>query len=404
MIRKRLYLVITFFCISLTACAKPKVNVFTGAMQTQLYFPLLKGHKIGVVANQTSTIRRTHLIDTLKSSGFDVRCVFAPEHGFRGNKSAGEKFSDSVDAESGIKIVSLYGSKHGPSKEDLKDIDLLVFDIQDVGVRFFTYISTLQYCMEACAEFKIPLIVLDRPNPHGFYVDGPVLEKKYSSFVGMQEIPVVYGMTIGEYAKMLNGEGWLKKSVKCDLKVIPCANYTHRTEYVLPIPPSPNLPDMDAIYWYPSICFLEGVRASLGRGTEKPFRYIGYPGFNNENDSSFIAKTISFTPKNIPGIAVHPPFEDTLCMGYDLSGGGRGILGLKNPGLYFPPLYQFYKLSPDKENFFTPFFEKLAGTDQLRKQIIEGKSLREIHESWQPGIREFKKIRKKYLLYTDFEY
>jgi uncharacterized protein YbbC (DUF1343 family) len=396
---RRILVLVTIICLAFNACAKPIVNVITGAMQTQIYFPQLKGHRIGVVANQTSTIGRVHLVDSLKGAGFDIRCVFAPEHGFRGNKSAGEDVTDGIDPRSGIKVISLYGSKRKPSKEDLAGIDLLVFDIQDVGVRFYTYIGTLQYCMEACAEYKIPLIVLDRPNPNGFYVDGPVLDEKYRSFIGMQEIPVVYGMTMGEYAEMLNGEGWLSKSAKCNLTVVPMSSYFHRTEYILPIPPSPNLPDMDAVYWYSSTCFLEGVRASLGRGTEKPFRYIGYPGLDTTGDS--LGRKISFTPKNIPGIAVQPPYQDTLCTGYDLS--GKGYSFIRRQKIDLKPLLTLYSKSPDKEHFFIPFFENLAGTDKLRKQIKDGLTEDQIRESWKPGIEAFKKIRKKYLLYPDFE-
>ncbi len=377
----------------LSVFAKPKTTVLPGAFQTDMYFPMIKGKTIGIVANQTSFIGRKHLVDSLLSSGFKIKCVFAPEHGFRGNKGAGEEIGNNVDSLTGLPIVSLYGKHLGPDSNNLKGIDLMLFDIQDVGVRFYTYISTLQYVMESCADYNIPLIILDRPNPNGFYIDGPVLETKYTSFVGMQRVPVVYGMTIGEYAQMINGEKWLRQKQKCNLKVIPVRNYFHSTKYRLPIPPSPNLPDLDAIYLYPSICFFEGTAISLGRGTEKPFRLIGYPG----NDSGNVA----FKPQAILGVAPNPPYRDTLCSGLDLSGEGNRLIVEKKIQLKW--LIDIYRFYPDKERFFNNFFDKLAGTSQLRKQIINKKTEAEIRKSWKKGIQKFKEIRKKYLIYVDFE-
>ena len=392
---KTLYLIYLLLIFSTNGVVSAKHNpeIQPAANLTNLYFPQLRDKVLAVVANQTSCIGSVHLVDSLKASGFQIKCVFAPEHGFRGNQGAGEHVANAMDEQTGIPIISLYGQRMKPTKADLKDVDIVIFDIQDVGVRFYTYISTLQYIMEACAEYDKKLLLLDRPNPHGFYVDGPVLEKKYSSFVGMQSVPVVYGMTIGEYAGMLNGEGWLNDRKKCDLNVIPVKNYEHRSKYRLPIQPSPNLPDMNSIYLYPSICFFEGTNVSLGRGTDKPFQLIGYP--KNPNGG------VEFIPNSIPGVAPNPPFRNELCKGIDVSGEARriydsGRLELK----YLLALYAEY---PDKEEFFTNFFDKLAGTSTLRNQITENKSADEIRSSWKESINRFKKIRKKYLLYKDFE-
>ena len=379
--------------IALSVFGKPKTTILPGAFQTDDYFPMLKGKTIGIVANQTSTIGRKHLVDSLLKSGFTIKCVFAPEHGFRGNNGAGEEIKNNVDSLTGIPIVSLYGKHLGPDSNELKGIDLMIFDIQDVGVRFYTYISTLQYVMESCAKHNIPLIILDRPNPNGFYIDGPILETNYASFIGMQPIPVVYGMTIGEYAKMINGEKWLRNKKQCNLKVIPVRNYYHSTKYRLPIPPSPNLPDLDAIYLYPSICFFEGTVVSLGRGTNKPFRLIGFP--------SNVSGNITFKPEVILGVAPNPPYRDTVCSGFDLSGEGIKLIGEKKIQLKW--LMDMYSTYPDKEKFFTDFFDKLAGNSVLRKQILHQKSEAEIRKSWEKGIQNFKGIRKKYLIYVDFE-
>ena len=363
-----------------------------GAERMEAYLPLIKGKRIAIVANQTSRIGTTHLVDSLYKLGIKIKSVFAPEHGFRGEQGAGEKISNGVDAKTGIRIISLYGKHLKPTKADLEGTDVILFDIQDVGARFYTYISTLQYVMEACAEQNKLLIILDRPNPNGFYVDGPVLDTAYRSFVGMNSIPVVHGMTIGEYAKMLNGEKWLKRKKMCSLKVIKVQGYTHKDLYQLPVRPSPNLPNMTAVYLYPSLCFFEGTRVSLGRGTELPFQCIGYPGFKGGN--------FEFTPKDLPGIALNPPYKDSLCQGLDLRSATRDSVFTR---LNLQWLIQFYASYPEKEAFFIPFFEKLAGTALLRKQIESGKNEDVIRKSWMQKLVQFKAVRKKYLLYPDFE-
>ncbi len=369
-------------------------GLMTGAEQVNDYLPLLKGKSITVVANQTSMIRSKHLVDSLVAMKVKIKCVFAPEHGFRGNFSDGAKVATQVDKTTGLLIVSLYDKHRKPTAEDLKDVDVVVFDIQDVGVRFYTYIGTLQYVMEACAENNKKLIVLDRPNPNGFYVDGPVLDKKFSSFVGMQPVPVVYGLTIGEYATMLNGEHWLDKSVHCDLTVIKLKNYSHSDLYQLPVKPSPNLPDMASVYLYPSLCLFERTAVSVGRGTDKPFRLIGYPGFK---DGDYL-----FTPKSIHGISDHPPYQDTLCKGFELGEFGT-MYALNFKKIYLFWLKGMYDSYPQKENYFKASFDQLAGNDQLKNQIITGVSEENIRKSWEENLKKFKEIRKKYLLYPDFE-
>jgi len=323
----------------------------------------------------------------------NIKCVFAPEHGFRGESAAGETVKSQVDKKTGLSIISLYGKHMKPTAEDLEKVDVVLFDIQDVGVRFYTYISTLQYVMEACAGQNKELIVLDRPNPNGFYVDGPVLDKKFSSFVGMNSVPVVYGLTIGEYATMLNGEHWLSGGLQCKLTVIRVKNYTHNDLYELPVKPSPNLPEMASVYLYPSLCFFEGTKVSVGRGTGKPFCIIGYPSFT-EGD-------YSFTPRSIPGVADHPQYEDTLCNGLDLGEFGPMVM-LRNKKIYLYWLKAMYESYPKKKIFFNDFFDRLAGNDQLRKQIINGEPEEEIRKSWQDDLNRYRLIRKKYLLYQDF--
>ncbi len=386
----------TCFCFSqdnFGITTKTSDDLEVGAEQTEEYLPLLKGKSVAVVANQTSLVKKKHLVDSLVSLSVKIKCVFAPEHGFRGNASAGTKIATQVDETTGLPIVSLYGKHLKPTAEDMKNVDAVLFDIQDVGVRFYTYISTLQYVMEACAEQNKQLIVLDRPNPNGFYVDGPLLDKKYSSFIGMNPIPVVHGLTMGEYGMMLNGEHWLKNGLQCKLIVIRVKNYSHKDFYQLPVRPSPNLPNMASVYLYPSLCFFEGTKVSVGRGTEKPFQVIGYPELKN---ASF-----SFTPKNLPGFAEHPQYEDTLCNGYDLSSFGKMcVLYFKKINLLW--LKGMYDSYPAKEKFFTDFFEKLAGTDQLRLQVIKGLSEEDIHQSWEEDLKKYKEVRKKYLLYEDF--
>jgi uncharacterized protein YbbC (DUF1343 family) len=362
-----------------------------GAERTEFYLPLLQDKKVGIIANQTSTIGPTHLVDSLVSLGIDVKRVFAPEHGFRGNAGAGEKISDSKDVKSGLPIVSLYGSNYKPKTEVLEGLDVVIFDIQDVGSRFYTYISTMSYMMEACAENGISMMVLDRPNPNGHYVDGPILNKEFSSFVGLHEVPIVHGMTVGEYAKMVNGEGWLKEGIQCDITVVEMENYNRDEEYELPIAPSPNLPNMKAIYLYPSLCFFEGTELSEGRGTDKPFQQFGYPKMPNGNTT--------FKPKSIKGVAQYPKLEGKKCKGLDLSILTEDSLrNLRQVNLEW--LIETYKNYPKKDKFFkTNFFDKLAGSSVLREQVIAGKSATEIRKDWETGLLEFKMMRKKYLLY-----
>lgn len=364
------------------------------AERMELYLPTLQGKRIAAVVNHTSLVGKTHLIDTLLKSGVQVVKIFAPEHGFRGMADAGEHVKDGKDAATGIPLVSLYGDKKKPGAQDLKNIDLVLFDIQDVGARFYTYISTMSYVMEACAENNIPMLILDRPNPNGHYMDGPVLDKKYRSFVGLHEVPVVHGMTVGEYANMVNGEGWLANGVKCRLQVVPCAGYDHRTFYEVPVKPSPNLPNMRAIYLYPSICFFEGTVVSVGRGTDKQFQVIGAPGFTLGD--------FTFTPVSKEG-AKNPPQEGKLCRGFDLSKLEINELRQRK-SLDLSYLIEFYKNAPDQANFFLKnnFIEKLAGEADLKRQIIEGKTESEIRQSWQPGLEKFRAIRNKYLMYPDF--
>lgn len=388
-------------------------SIVPGAERLETYLPLLKGKRVAVFANPTAVVGHTHLVDTLLKLGINIKVVFGPEHGFRGNAPDGAKIETTVDKATGIPIVSLYGQKNKPSKEDLKDIDVMVYDIQDVGTRFYTFISSFQLYMEAALENGIPLLVLDRPNPNGFYVDGPVLDPKFKSFVGMEPIPVVYGMTIGEYAMMLGGEKWLseKANTKYDwykksaqnsadtpfhFLVIKCLNYTHKSKYVLPIKPSPNIPEIQSVYWYASHCFFEGTVISEGRGTEKPFEYIGHP--------SLPKNLFSFTPHSTEG-APDPKYKDQVCYGWNVSGTQEEVLKMIDGRLQLRYLLEAYRLFPDKENFFKKGngFNRLAGNDELMKQIQQGKTEQEIRASWEPKLSEFKKTRKKYLLYPDFE-
>ncbi len=362
-----------------------------GAERTTAYIPLLKDKKVGIVGNQSSMVGGTHLLDTLLRSGIEVCRVFCPEHGFRGEAEAGARVSNSIDRATGIPIVSLYGANKKPLPEQLRDIDIMVFDIQDVGARFYTYISTLHYVMEACAENGVPLLVLDRPNPNGFYVDGPVLDTSLRSFVGMHPVPVVHGMTIGEYARMINGERWLKNGAQCQLTVIPMLNYTHDSLYHLPIAPSPNLQTDNAILLYPSLCFFEGTTISVGRGTTMPFEVVGCPSYSD--------KSFSFVPKPIKGVSNNPLHNGKTCYGNDLQKAGAQIIKNKRLNLSF--LITMYQKS-DKNTFFLKnnFFEKLAGTRNLRKQIKSGMSETAIRKSWEPALTEYKQMRKKYLLYN----
>jgi uncharacterized protein YbbC (DUF1343 family) len=368
-------------------------EVITGAAQTELYLPSLKNRKVGVVANNTSVINQTHIVDSLLSVGVDVKIVFSPEHGFRGDHDAGDKINHSVDEKTGLPIFSLHGNTKKPSSKSLKGIDVLLFDIQDVGVRFYTYISSLHYVMEACAENNIELILLDRPNPNAHYIGGPVLNEKYTSFVGMHPVPVVYGMSIGEYARMINGENWLKDSVVCDLKVVRLKNWTYNKEYILPIPPSPNLPTQLSIYLYPHICFFEGTSISVGRGTAAPFEKYGHPKYRDVN--------YSFTPQAVPGKSSNPPFKNEECFGVDLSGttlvNARSVKNLKLSYLLNA------KEKTATNNIFThsSFFNLLAGNNELIQKINLGQSEREIQASWELDLSNFKKVRSKYLMYIE---
>ncbi len=363
-------------------------EILSGSQQTNLYLQLLKDKSIAVVANQTSVIFKkashTHIIDSLLTLKIDIKKVFSPEHGFRGKADASEEIADGIDVKTGLPIVSLYGKNKKPTDEQLNGIDLVIFDIQDVGVRFYTYISTLHYVMEACAENGIPLMLLDRPNPNGHYVDGPTLEIEHKSFVGMHPIPLVYGMTIGEYAKMINGEKWLKNEIKCDLTVIPLKNYTHKSLYSLPIRPSPNLPNDTAINLYPSLGFFEGTTVNAGRGTENQFQQYGAPFFPKSE--------FSYTPQPNFG-SKYPKHQNKLCYGVDL----KNVERLSSVNINF--LLDAYNKTPKNEKFFGATFTSHAGNTELENQIINGLSAKEIHLSWQPKIEAFKKIRAKYLIY-----
>lgn len=366
-------------------------EILTGADRIPAYLPQLKGKRVALLVNQTSEIDGVLLPDTLLKLGVNVVKIFSPEHGFRGNADAGAHVKSGVDAQTGLEVISLYGSNKKPTAEQLKNVDLLVYDLQDVGARFYTYISTLQYAMEACGEQKKPLMVLDRPNPLGFIVDGPVLEPANSSFIGMQPIPVVYGMTPGEYAAMLIGEKWLKSPAPV-LTVISCDQYTHKSLYQLPVSPSPNLKSMAAIYLYPSLCFFEGTSLSLGRGTSMPFQQFGHPLLKGYD--------YSFTPVSMPG-AGDPPLKNQKCYGRLVARDADSALKQVNNKLQIQWLLEAYRNYPDKKKFFIPFFEKLSGTAALRRQIEQGLTETAIRKSWEPGLTTFKAIRKKYLLYAE---
>jgi uncharacterized protein YbbC (DUF1343 family) len=366
-------------------------HITPGAYSFDEYLPLIRNKKVAIVANQTSMVENSHLVDTLLSLGIKISVIFAPEHGFRGEKGPGDDVTSGIDPVTRVPLISLYGAAKKPTPDHLKGLDCIIFDIQDVGARFYTFISTLQYVMEACAENNVRIIVLDRPNPNGFYVDGPILEKEYKSFVGLSPIPVVHGLTIGEYALMANGERWLNEGVQCDLKIIKVKNYRHNLLYQLPVRPSPNLPDMNSIYLYPSLCFFEGTVISVGRGTEKPFSMIGFPGFTEGK--------IEFTPVEIPGVIKDPPYENILCKGIDLQ--DQVAMVIKEKKLNLDWLLKMYKAYPDKEKFFNNFFDKLAGNNLLKKQIQSGLSEAQIRASWEPALIEYKSKRKKYLLYPE---
>lgn len=365
----------------------------TGSERTDAYLPLLTGQRVAVVTNHTGRIGNAHLVDSLLALKVGITKVFAPEHGFRGDADAGEHVKDQRDSRTGLPIVSLYGKHKKPNAQQLADVDVLIFDIQDVGARFYTYISTLHFVMEAALAHQKKVIVLDRPNPNGFYVDGPVLDTAYRSFVGMHPVPIVHGMTIGEYARMINGEGWLPNGMRCDLTVVPCEGYEHGQFPKLDLQPSPNLPNMASVYLYPSLCLFEGTVVSVGRGTEKPFQWIGYPG--NPLGSH------QFVPRPMPG-AKEPPHKGHTCTGLDLEAYG-GFQSRMERRINLQWLIGFYAEAPEKASFFTPFFDKLAGSKDLRERIQRGESEELIRASWQQDLERFMKIRSKYLLYPDIK-
>jgi uncharacterized protein YbbC (DUF1343 family) len=395
-----------------TKTEKKGTRIIPGAERLSVYLPMLKGKRVSVFGNPTSMVGKTHLVDTLRKLGVDVKVVFGPEHGFRGTASAGEKIGNYIDEKTGIQVVSLYGEKRRPSADDLKDVDIMIFDIQDVGTRFYTYISSLQEYMEAAMENSKPLLLLDRPNPNGFYVDGPVLDRKFKSFVGMQPVPINYGMTIGEYAMMIAGEKWLseKANQKYDyyrtaqnsadtpfhFLVIKCENYTHKSKYVLPVRPSPNIPEIQSVYLYPSTCLFEGTALSEGRGTDKPFQIFGHPLLPHN--------LYSFVPKPNEGAKSSKHYFET-CYGWNLHGTPEQVLKKVNNHVQLKWLIEAYKLFPGKDSFFlkSNSFNRLSGNDVLMQQIKDGLSEADIRKSWEPALSEFKKTRKKYLMYPDFE-
>lgn len=376
-------------CLTFSLCGQSQVHC--GAERTDLYFPQLTHKSIAVVANAASVVGRVNVVDTLLHGGLKVEKIFCPEHGFRVYSDAGQILKNSIDSATKLPVISLYGKKKKPDPADLKDIDIVVFDLQDVGVRFYTYLSTLSYMMEACSQANIPLMIFDRPNPNSFYIDGPVMDSSLYSFVGLHPVPIVYGMTIGEYAKMINEEGWLKDRMICDLQVIPLENYTHSSQYQLPVKPSPNLPTMNSVYLYPSLCLFEGTAVSVGRGTPFPFEVYGSPEFKGFS--------FDFIPKSSPGSSV-PLYNSQLCRGIDLRDFYR-----THPRLFgrlnLTWLIMAFKSLGSDPHFFNDSFDRLAGTPALRKQIIEGKNEQEIRLSWQEGLEKFREIRRIYLIYPE---
>ena len=395
--------IIKYPAYSDTVVIKAKVaaavlKIRTGAEQTEKYLPLIKRKRIGMVVNPTSIIGKETTVDSLLKLGVNIVKIFGPEHGFRGDASNGTHVDDAIDKKTGIKAISLYGKHAAPTKEDLSDIDMMIFDIQDVGVRFYTYINTLQYVMEACAAHHKTLLILDRPNPNGFYVDGPILDPKYKSGIGLKPIPIVHGLTIGEYAQMLNGEGWLDSKLTCEIKVIKVANYTHDVPYVLPIKPSPNLNTAQSILLYPSICLFEGTYLNHGRGTQFPFTIVGSPALKGKY-------SFSFTPISIKGMSESPLFMNQVCYGLDLRNYDVELFR-KTKKLNLGWLIELYNASPNKADFFNTklsnqmgVIERLVGVSTFREQVIAGKTEEEIRASWEPGLSNYKTMRKKYLLY-----
>lgn len=392
---KAIYILILFLSWSCTGMSN---NIITGAEQTEKYISLLKGKRVGILANPTSVIGKRHLVDSLLARGINITKAFGPEHGFRGNAGAGIKVSDETDPATGIKVISLYGAKRKPSKEDLADIDVMIFDIQDVGCRFYTYINVLRDVMEACAENNKELLILDRPNPNGYLVDGPVLDMKLKSGVGAFPIPVAHGMTIAEFAQMINGQGWLANKQVCKLKIIPLVNYTHDMPYTVPVKPSPNLNTQQSILLYPSICLFEGTIISQGRGTQFPFTVLGAPALKD-------VYNFSFTPVSIPAMSITPLHMNAVCYGVDLRNYDVNELR-KSKRINIQWMIDFYKAYPYKDKFFDRSQSKemlnidiLIGDTAFKKQIIAGKSVKEIRDSWEPGLSQYKKMRERYLIY-----
>lgn len=397
---------LVFIVLLLTSCSfstskaqqklilKAPGTTISAAQRVPAYLHKLNGKNIALVANQSSLIGNTHLVDTLISSNINLVKIFTPEHGFRGDQDAGALINDSKDAKTGLPIISLYGNHKMPTKEDLENVDLVLFDLQDVGVRFYTYISTLSYVMEACAREEIPVIVLDRPNPNGFYVDGPVLENGFTSFVGLHHVPIVYGLTIGEYALMVNGENWLGDGLSCDLEVVKMDNYDRFAIDRLAVKPSPNLPNYQAIFLYPSLCLFEGTSISIGRGTAFPFQVFGHP--------ALVDFPFTFTPEKSFG-ASKPKLESELCFGKDLRPFAESFNEHQSYHINLEWIIEAYRNFPEKDKFFNNYFDKLAGNATLRKQIESGLNSEQIRASWQADLDKYKKIRMKYLLYPDFK-
>lgn len=388
MFLKKIFLFLVIMCLPVAAGAR----IVVGAEQTDRYLPMLEGKKVGVLANHTALVGDVHLVDTLLSLGVDVRLVFAPEHGFRGDADAGEHVATYTDRKTGVKVISIYGSNKVPKVSDVGSVDVVLFDIQDVGLRYYTYLSSMHYMMESCAEAGVPLVILDRPNPNGSYVDGPVLDMKYRSFVGMHPIPVAHGMTLGELAGMINGEGWLRDGLVCDVRVVPCAEYTRQAMYVLPVKPSPNLPNMRSIYLYPSLCVFEATPVSIGRGTDFPFQVYGRPNLKSD---------FRFTPRSSAG-AKNPPQKDRECYGVDLRELPDDSTIIAN-GVDLSYLIDAYNALGMGDKFFTSMFEKLIGVGYVRRMIIEGHSAAEIKAMWTDDVADFKKKRRPYLIYCDSE-
>ncbi len=396
---------IVFLTFFLHFCGSPRqvqsekeTRILTGADQTEKYLPLLNGKRVAIMANPTTVIGNTHLVDSLQKRGVNIVKVFGPEHGFRGNASAGVHVADETDPITGIPVISLYGAKNKPSKQDLADVDILLYDLQDVGCRFYTNINALARLMDACHENGKEMLILDRPNPNGYFVDGPVLDMKFKSGIGMFPIPIAHGLTVGEFAQMVNGEGWLSNKVKCPVTIIPVANYTHDMPYTLPVKPSPNLNTQQSILLYPSTCLFEGTFLNHGRGTYFPFTIIGSPALKGKYE-------FSFTPTGIKGMSETPLFMNQLCYGLDLRNYDVAELR-KTKQINLQWMIELYKASPNKEQFFDNklskemgVIEKLTGHALFRQQIMEGKSEKEIRASWEPGLSAYKTMRKKYLLY-----